>query len=703
MEKIRCTVDGANFHNSENGWSVLRVKLESTNKPLIVTGTFAEVPTGFCLEVEGEYRDDPRYGRQFVAAEWRQVMPASVKGIERYLASAGIKGIAKTMAHTIVQRFGADTIDVLDNDIDRLREIPGLGAKRIEQIKAGWKHHSDMRKVMIGLQGCGISSAYASRIYKVYGTDAVDKIKHNPYILADDIDGIGFRTADDIATSMGFAADNPCRIAAGVLYVLGKIMDDGHVFALADDLRRSAASMLACGEDTVDDAIDSLIDDKKITADGEAVYIPMYYHAERGAARKLKALLAARGDKIKVKAPDKAPEGMAYDPVQLEAIARAAAEKVMVLTGGPGTGKTTTVKGIIETFKAGGLKIRLAAPTGRAAKRMSETTGMEAMTIHRLLEYNPFDGFVRNAENPLEGDVLIVDECSMIDLMLFYCMVKAMPAKMRLVMVGDVDQLPSVGAGNVLHDVIASGVIPVVRLTRIFRQALSSRIVTNAHAINAGNMPDISNGSSSDFFFINTPDEAIAETIVNLVSTRLPKAYGLKPADIQVLTPMYKGEAGASALNDCLRAAINPCGTDIKRGDTIFRTADKVMQIKNNYDKNVFNGDIGYIVKIDRSDDKVLVRFDSRVIEYAINELDELMPAYAVTIHKSQGSEFPIVVMPVTNKHYVMLQRNLIYTGVTRAKKVCVLVGNARALSYAVGNYQVRNRNSRLADRLLEG
>ncbi len=700
MEKIRCIVEGVSYHNPDNDWAVIRVKTDPGNKRLIATGTFGELAAGTCVELVGDYRDDPRYGPQFTVESWSEMMPVNVKGIERYLASGRIKGVGKASAKAIVNTFGKDTIDILDNHIDRIAEVPGLGKKRIEQIKAGWQRHTEMRQMLIGLQGYGISAAYASRIYKAYGADSLNNINSNPYRLAEDIDGIGFKTADDIATGMGYLANDPRRIAAGILFALRKSADDGNVFVPYDELVRMTASILGTTEGEVADALAPLCADKKVVIEADAAYLPMYYYAERGSGRRLLKLLSAPCPVAKATAPDRAPEGMVYDDAQQQAIDCAVESKVMILTGGPGTGKTTTVKGIIATFKARKMKILLAAPTGRAAKRMSEATDMEARTIHRLLEYNPFEGFMRNEENKLDGDVLIVDECSMIDQLLFYTLVKAMPDSMRLILVGDTDQLPSVGAGNVLHDIIASGTVPVVRLTRIFRQAMASRIVTNAHAINAGRNPDISNGRDSDFFFINTPDDAIPETIVSLVGTRLPKTYGLAPSEIQVLTPMYKGEIGAAALNARLQQAVNPRGLSIRHGETVFRTGDKVMQVKNNYDKNIFNGDIGYITHIDQHDDKIIVKFDRSEIEYKSSELDEIMQAYAVTIHKSQGSEFPIVVMPITMKHYVMLQRNLIYTGITRARKICVLVGNPSALSYAVGNHLTCTRNTRLAELL---
>ncbi len=700
METIRCTVEGVTFYNSDNDYAVVRVKTEPHGISHIVVGTLSKFCPGVRLEVEGVFHNDPRYGEQFAASAWREIMPVNVRGIERYLASGYIKGIGRATAKAIVKRFGRDTIDILDNDIDRLAEVPGLGKTRIKAVREGWGARKAEREIFIGLQGYGISSSYASKIYRIYGRDAMSAVKDNPYRLADDIDGIGFKTADAIASGMGYGVNDSRRIGAGVLFTLRRYADDGHVFAPFEALVADTAALLGVAGQEVAEAVTSLAVDKKVVMEDTAVYLPMYWYAERGAARRMLDIIGSRCKPAKLSSPGHAPEGLVYDKVQLEAIDKAVESKVMVLTGGPGTGKTTAVKGIIAAFKARKMKILLAAPTGRAAKRMSEATGMEARTIHRLLEYNPTGGFGRDAENPLDGDALIVDECSMIDILLFYSLLKAVPQHMRVIMVGDIDQLPSVGAGNVLRDVIASGKVPVVRLTHIFRQAMTSRIVTNAHAINAGLQPDLSNGLDSDFFFISVPDTDIAATIVDLVGGRLPGAYHIQAKEIQVLTPMYKGEIGASALNDALRQAVNPRGNELRRGDAVYRVGDKVMQVKNNYDKNIFNGDIGFIDAIDASREKLEVRYDNRIVEYTYSELDALMAAYAITIHKSQGSEFPILVIPVTMKHFVMLQRNLIYTAVTRAKQVCVMVGDRRALAYAVDNQRISSRNTRLAKRL---
>jgi exodeoxyribonuclease V alpha subunit len=707
MIKLRCVIDGITFQNPENGWSVMRAIVKGYNGPVTLVGSLLDVPVGSVLLADGNWRVDAKYGSQFVVESYEEVLPATVFGIEKYLGSGLVKGIGPGYARAIVQRFGLETLDVIDLTPDRLLEVPRLGRKRVERIKESWAKQRDIKEVMVFLQGVGVSTAYAAKIYRQYGKESIATVKQNPYRLADDIWGIGFKTADGIARKMGYEKNDPRRCRSGILYTLNELAEEGHVYAEPEQLIKAAVSLLEAEEPTLRTELDSMVADKSVMRDGEAIYLPPFYYSESGAAKLLSALARSRVEEPMRVAEDEttyARKGaIEYDDVQREAIRKALDSKVMVLTGGPGTGKTTTTQGIIEAFEARHLRILLAAPTGRAAKRMTEATGMEAKTIHRLLEFNPQDGFKRNEENPLEGDALIVDECSMIDIILFYNLMKAIPATMRLVMVGDIDQLPSVGAGNVLRDIIDSERIPVVRLTRIFRQAQSSRIVMNAHAINAGHFPNISNGQQTDFFFIQAEDAAtIPATLVGLVRDRLPKAYHYPAKEIQVLTPMQRGDVGASNLNILLQQALNPAGPSLTRAGYTYRHGDKVMQIRNNYDKSVFNGDIGYVTAVDEADRSLQVTFDDRRVEYDVTELDELVLAYAITIHKSQGSEFPIVIIPVTMKHFVMLQRNLIYTGITRAKKICVLVGTAKALAYAVRNNPVCDRNTLLKERLKE-
>ena len=668
------------------------------------------MPAGSVLLCEGDWKVDKRYGSQFVAQTWEEVMPATLYGIEKYLGSGLVKGIGPKFAQLIVSRFGLDTIEIIETDIKRLYEVPGIGQKRVEKIAESWEKQKDIKNVMLFLQGYGVSTAYAAKIYRQYGKESIDTVKTNPYKLADDIWGIGFKTADTIASKMGYEKNDLRRLKSGVTYTLSHMAEEGNVYAEEEQLVKSAIELLDADEAPVRQAISEMLQSEDLIADAEAIYMPPFYYAEVGTANRLNKLLDCLEGSLFNIIPDisviSKQTGIEYDEVQAEAIREAVSSKVMVLTGGPGTGKTTTTQGIIAALKAMGLRILLAAPTGRAAKRMSEATGMEAKTIHRLLEYNPKDGYKRNDDNPLEGDALIVDECSMIDLLLMNNLMKAIPAGMRLVLVGDIDQLPSVGAGNVLRDIIDSKRIPVIRLTRIFRQAQESRIVMSAHAINNGVFPDTSNGKNTDFFFIQQEDpEQAVDTIVKLVKERLPNAYKRPTSDIQVLTPMQRGVVGAANLNMALQTVLNPGQVSLNRSGYSFRQGDRVMQLRNNYDKEVFNGDLGYIERVDMEDRTLFVCFDGRTVEYDVSELDELTLAYATTIHKSQGSEYPIVVMPVLMTHYVMLQRNLIYTGITRAKKICVLVGTKKALSFAIRNLSVLKRNTKLKERLnaLEG
>ena len=702
---LRCVVERITYQNPENGYSVLKVKVKGYNDLVTLVGNLLEVPVGSVLLCRGEWKVDKRYGSQFVAATWEETMPATVYGIEKYLGSGLVKGIGPRFARAIVQRFGTETIDIIETEIERLYEVPNIGRKRVAKIRESWEKQKDIKNVMLFLQGYGVSTAYAAKIYREYGKESIDKVRENPYRLADDIWGIGFKTADGIAAKMGYEKEDPRRCRSGILYTLGQLSDEGHVYAGEEQLVKTAGQLLEAGETAIRDTLAGMLQAEDLILDKDAIYLPPFYHAECGTSRRLRDLAESTGrslfDGLFDPSSLTAETGIEYDEVQLAAIRQAVTSKVMVLTGGPGTGKTTTTQGIIAALKKAGLRVLLAAPTGRAAKRMSEATGMEAKTIHRLLEYNPQDGYKRNDENPLEGDALIVDECSMIDILLMNNLLKAVPVGMRLVFVGDIDQLPSVGAGNVLRDVIDSQRIPVVRLVRIFRQAQKSRIVMNAHTINQGRFPDTSNGRDTDFFFMREDDpERAAETIVRLVKERLPRAYRESPDRIQVLTPMQRGVVGAANLNLLLQQALNPSGPSLSRGGYTYRQGDRVMQQRNNYDKDVFNGDLGYIREVDTEERTLKVDFDGKWVEYDVTELDELTLAYATTIHKAQGSEYPIVVMPVLMTHFVMLQRNLIYTGITRAKKICVLLGAAKALAYAVRNVSVLKRNTRLKERL---
>lgn len=723
--KLRGVVERITYQNPENGYTVLKCAVKNYNDLVTVIGNLLDVNVGSVLLIDGNWKVDSKYGRQFVAESWEETLPATVFGIEKYLGSGLIKGVGPKFAKRIVGLFGTDTMDVIECDISRLKEVEGIGEKRIRQIHESWERQKEIKNVMLFLQDHGVSTSFAAKIYRQYGNDSIAKVKENPFRLADDIWGIGFKTADSIAEKLGIGKEAFVRLRSGIMYTLSSLADEGHVYAYKGQLIKRATELLEAEESSIVMTLDQMLADKDVISEpvseekGDAIYLPPFYYAEVGVAAKIRKLLqnpaqdrlwtslmearkrtGNRALSIDVKKIE-AKIGMEYDEIQADAIRQAAVSKIMILTGGPGTGKTTTTKGIISAYQSFGLKILLAAPTGRAAKRMTETTGLEAKTIHRLLKCKPPEGYQKNEENPLEGDVLIVDECSMIDLVLMNSLLKAIPAGMRVVLVGDIDQLPSVGAGNVLRDLIGSGVVPVIRLTRIFRQAQTSRIIMNAHRINEGQMPDLSNGKETDFFFTTKedPEEAVRE-IVSLVQHKLSRYYRTPSSQIQVLTPMQKGVVGATNLNLALQEALNPQGDGLRRSGFIFRRDDKVMQIRNNYDKEVFNGDIGIIESVDLQNRTLKVNFDQHVVEYESSELDELVHAYATTVHKAQGSEYPIVVMPVLMNHYVMLQRNLIYTGITRAKKILVMVGTRKALACAVRNVTVNRRNTLLKERL---
>lgn len=741
MMKIRCVVERVTYQNPENGYSVLKCAVKNYNELVTVVGNLLDANVGSVLLIDGNWKVDAKYGRQFLAESWEETMPATVFGIEKYLGSGLIKGVGPKFAKKIVQQFGTDTLEIIETDVQRLLEVSGIGRKRVDKIAESWERQKEIKNVMLFLQDHGVSTAFAAKIYRQYGNESIPKVKENPFRLADDIWGIGFKTADSIAMKLGIEKEAFIRLRSGIMYTLSELADEGHVYAEREQLIKKASELLEAEDTSIIMTMDQMLKDEELIREKmmvpqfaedevapedaakeiekECIYLPPFYYAEVGVANKLKKLAAEPAtDRLwvslmKARQETGNPElsvsvdkiqktvHMEYDEVQVEAIRRAATAKVLVLTGGPGTGKTTTTQGIIAAYRTFGLKILLAAPTGRAAKRMTEATGLEAKTIHRLLEFKPPEGYQKNEETPLEGDVLIVDECSMIDIVLMNALMKAIPPHMRLILVGDIDQLPSVGSGNVLRDVIDSDVFPVVRLTRIFRQAQTSRIIMNAHKINAGQMPDISNGKNTDFFFIaqEDPDEAVKK-IVELVQKNLPRYYQTPASQIQVLTPMQRGVVGATNLNMALQEALNPQGEGLRRSGFVYRPNDKVMQIKNNYDKEVFNGDIGIIESVDLQDRTLLVNFDNRSIEYDATELDELVHAYATTIHKAQGSEYPIVVMPVLMNHFVMLQRNLVYTGITRAKKILVMVGTKKALAYAVRNVTVTKRNTLLKERL---
>ncbi|MCL2158945.1 MAG: ATP-dependent RecD-like DNA helicase [Oscillospiraceae bacterium] len=724
MEQLRGVVERITYANEEKGYSVIKLAVKNYGELVTVVGNMASVNVGTVVTAKGDWTHNPKYGRQFEAESWEESVPATVYGIEKYLGSGLVKGIGPKYAKLIVSKFGDKTLEVIEGDPDRLIEVENIGAKRVAMIKKAWSEQKEIKNVMIFLQEHGVSTAFGYRIYKAYGESAIKTVKDNPYKLADDIWGIGFKTADAIASKLGMEKESFARCRSGIFYALNRFADDsGHCYVPIGELCAKCSEMLEIEEAKIVMSIDELAQKKELyrekTEESDNIYLLPFHYSEAGTANRLASIISNEQDNIIP--PENAKkllfelvnmqkaQGIIYDEIQIEAVKMAVASKVFVLTGGPGTGKTTITKAIIQIFKNAKKKVLLAAPTGRAAKRMSEACGMESKTIHRLLESKPPEGFSRDAENPLEGDVLILDECSMIDIVLMYSLLKAVPDSMTLILVGDVDQLPSVGAGNVLGDIIASGCVPVLRLTHIFRQAAGSKIVTNAHRINAGKMPDLSGGKDSDFFFIQTAQDdqndpaEIVRQIVELCSERLPKYYKFDPlTDIQVLTPMKKSETGSDNLNRVLQDALNKNTLSLRRGATEYRLKDKVMQIKNNYEKQVYNGDIGYICDINQTDKTLSVNFDGNIIEYDVLELDELVLSYAITIHKSQGGEFLAVVMPFSFSHFVMLGRNLLYTAVTRAKKAVVMIGDAKAVSYAAKNNNSKKRNTTLAKRLKE-
>ena len=733
MDHLRCVVERITYQNPENGYSVIKCRAKGFSDLVTVVGLMPETHVGAVLSLDGAWKVDPKYGKQFTAEKFEETLPATVFGIEKYLGSGLIKGIGPKFAKKIVQQFGKDTLDVIEENPDALIEVAGIGQQRVNRIKESWAEQKEIKNIMLFLQSHDVSTSHATKIYKTYGKESIEVVQENPYRLADDIWGIGFRTADIIAGKMGYGEERFARLRSGIMYALNQLAEEGHCYGTREQVLNAAGELLKVDETLLVMTLDEMMHQRDVIVEKaevhlqdmeqngtavwntpeseeiqieEAIYLQPFFFSEMGTAKRLTAILQGMR-RFRVRTEGiidhvQKKTGMHYDEIQQQAILEAIQNKVLVLTGGPGTGKTTTTIGIISAYREAGAKIVLAAPTGRAAKRLSETTEMEAKTIHRLLEVKPPNGYQRNEENPLEGDVLIVDECSMIDIMLMYNLLKAVPDDMTLILVGDVDQLPSVGAGNVLSDIIASGCIPVVKLERIFRQAQGSRIIMNAHRINKGQAIDMRGGREADFFFAaqETP-EAAADLIVKYVTENLPRYYRADPIrDIQVLTPMQRGVVGAVNLNQRLQEALNKTRIFLRRGGTEYRLHDKVMQIRNDYNREVYNGDIGFISSVNMEDRELNVNFEGREVTYDATELDELVLAYACTIHKSQGSEYPIVVMPFMMTHYIMLQRNLLYTGVTRAKKILVLVGEKKAVSYAIRNNKAVTRNTRLKERI---
>lgn len=716
MIEIRGQIERVTYYNEENGYIIARIRAEGRTGLVTIVGSIPGLSPGEVLTLKGEWQNHPKYGQQFRVFSHETAIPATVAGIERYLSSGMIKGIGPVMARRLVSRFGAETLEVIDGDMERLREVEGMGEKRVDMIRVAWQTQRDVRDVMVFLEGNGVSPAYAVKIYRHYGREAVPVVRENPYRLAEDVFGIGFVTADRIAQNLGIARDSAIRARAGIQYVLNQLSDEGHVFFPHDKLVDRCEKDLEIDRGIILDALASAAADRRVViedapalgGDGKAVYLIRFHVSEEGIARRMRELLAAPRqlaltDKDAILARAEAELGLALSDQQRAAVRDSMERKVMVITGGPGTGKTTIIKAIIAAQKKMGRTVLLAAPTGRAAKRMGEATGHEAKTLHRLLEFSPRDNrFKRDEDNPLDAGAFVIDETSMVDTTLMYYLLKAIPLSSTLILVGDVDQLPSVGAGAVLKDIIDSGVVPVVRLTDIFRQSRQSMIIMNAHRVNNGHMPDISGKGRADFHFVEvaTPEEALPR-LIGLCKEKIPGRFGYRAVDdIQVLTPMHRGTVGALNLNTELQKELNPSKDELSRAGRTFKTGDKVMQIRNNYDKEVYNGDIGRIVKIDREDQEVAVNFDGKVVSYDFSELDELVLAYATSVHKAQGSEYPAVVMPMLTQHYVLLQRNLLYTGITRGKKLVVLVGTKKALQIAVRNNKPQLRYTLLKERL---
>ena len=775
MDTLRGVVERITFHSEETGYTVAKLTPELHSRELFgqpaeitLVGNMATLNVGEFVEVRGEWKLHPEYGRQFAVEHLHTVLPATVAGIEKYLGSGMIKGVGPVTAKRIVKHFGEDTLEVIENTPERLAEVPGVGRKRIQMVRNAWAEQRAIKEVMLFLQSNGVSTSLATKIYKFYGDDAIGIVQTDPYRLAQDIYGIGFLTADKIAQSLGIPADSPQRVAAGVAYALSQAADNGHVFLPSSELLSEASELLSVSPEQAASGITQLWDQDtvKVTATpggnvlppavaatleetpqliaehgqlyatatlerakalletDRPVYLTPMYYSEQGAGNQTLRILNDRASRLAsfAGALDWADRfarlersaGIRLAPEQRQAVQTALTRRISIITGGPGTGKTTTVRTVLQLCQQAGHRALLAAPTGRAAKRLSETTGHEAKTIHRLLEFQPAEGFAfkRDATNPLDADLLIVDEASMLDTVLTNHLLKAVSPGMHLLLVGDVDQLPSVGAGNVLDDLIAAidamarpDKAAVVRLREIFRQAQGSLIITNAHRINQGQMPDLSNATSSDFFVFKTEDpQRAAELCVELVRERIPRRFAIPSSDVQVLSPMHRGVAGVSSLNIAIQQALNPpheTKAQRQAGNRTFRTGDRVMQIRNDYDKEVYNGDIGEIAAIDLEMQHLTVMMDGRAVRYDFLELDELVHAFAISVHKSQGSEFPAVVLPILTSHYMMLQRNLLYTAVTRARRLVVLVGQPKAIAMAVRNNAVTERHTGLRERIL--
>ena len=738
-DQISGSVERITYYNEENGYTVLRLKPDSrdmlpfkyaSGKDSLITviGNLPEINTGEWLKLTGRWSTHSKHGRQFQAEQCEQSLPATLEGVRRYLGSGLIKGIGPVMADRIVDAFGEETLDVIEYEAGRLQNVSGIGKKRTEMIMAAWEQQRAIKDVMIFLQSHQISTRLATKIYKKYEDESLIIVQNTPYRLVQDIHGIGFKTADKIAQALGLAPDDPGRIEAGIAYTLNRAADDGHVYVPQDELEPSAAEILNLQSEQVTEILTQLEGDELVKRETltyeiptgnetklkeeSAVYLTPFYYSEVGVTNKVRRLAEHPTSRLAALAGAHVSQQSSLFAQQLTetqqlGVQMALRHKVSILTGGPGTGKTTTLRTLLDILDGHSHNYALASPTGRAAKRLGEATGRSAKTIHRLLEFKPGEGWGRNETNPLDVDMVIIDEASMLDLVLTNTLLKAVEADTHLLLVGDVDQLPSVGAGDVLRDLIASGIVPVTRLDTIFRQAADSLIIQNAHRLNQGEYP-LTNKVAQDFFiFIKDDAEEAASLLVDIVRKRIPQKFGLDPfEDIQVLSPMYNGAVGVNNLNQLLQGHLNPGkGNRPERrlGGRTFRLGDKVMQTVNNYDKNVYNGDIGRISALDPINQTVTVNIDGNPVVYDFLEVDELVHAYAITVHKSQGSEYPCVVIPVMTTHYLMLQRNLLYTAVTRAKRLVILVGTRRAIRIAISNNKVSERHTALDYRLRQG